>query len=136
MMGGLLYPEVGRQILTAFYQVYNTLGFGFLEKVYENALVQKLRNNGHHIRQQVPIKVYFEGQVIGDYFADIIVDNIVIIEVKAAEALHEAHEAQLTNYLRATNIELGFLVNFGEKPEFRRRIFTNDRKEAINGKGL
>lgn len=136
MKGRLLFPEVGRRVLTAFYQVYNTLGFGFLEKVYENALVNKLKKNGHYVQQQVPVKVYYEGEVIGNYFADIVVDKRVIIEVKAAEALHEAHEAQLINYLRATSIELGFLVNFGEKPEFRRKVFTNDRKEAFHGKAV
>ncbi|MEX2116285.1 MAG: GxxExxY protein [Bacteroidota bacterium] len=88
MKSRLLFPEVGRRVLTAFYQVYNTLGFGFLEKVYENALANKLRKNGHYVQQQVPVKVYFEGEVIGNYFADIVVDKSVIIEVKAAEALH------------------------------------------------
>lgn len=136
MKSRLLFPEVGRRVLTAFYQVYNTLGFGFLEKVYENALASKLRKNGHYVQQQVPVRVYFEGEVIGNYFADIVVDKCVIIEVKAADALHEAHEAQLINYLRATSIELGFLINFGEKPEFRRKVFTNDRKEAFHGKAV
>lgn len=132
MKGKLILPEVGKWVLDSFYHVYNTLGFGFLEKVYENALAKSLRKRGHHIHQQFPIKVFFEAEAVGDYYADIVADDIVIIEVKAAGAIHGAHEAQLVNYLRGTNIELGYLLNFGEKPEFRRKIFTNDRKEAFH----
>lgn len=132
----LLFPTEGKEVLRVFFYVYNKLGYGFLEKVYENALVASFRRYGHAVRQQSPIKVYFDGCVVGDYVADIIIDDRIIIEVKAAEAIHEAHEAQLTNYLRATEIELGFVLNFGEKPEFRRRIFTNDRKEAFHGKAI
>jgi GxxExxY protein len=112
-------------IIKAFYNVYNLLGYGFLEKVYENALLIELESLGLEVKRQVPIKVYFKGQEIGNYFADIVVNDIVIIELKAAEVLVEAHEAQLTNYLRATNIEVGLLLNFGKQPQIKRKVFTN-----------
>jgi GxxExxY protein len=112
-------------IIKAFYNVYNLLGYGFLEKVYENALLIELQSLGLEVKRQVPIKVYFKGQEIGSYFADIVVNDVVIIELKAAEILVEAHEAQLTNYLRATNIEVGLLLNFGKQPQVKRKVFTN-----------
>jgi len=114
------------RIIRAYYNVYNTLGFGFLEKVYENSLVFELQKQGLHGRRQVSIEVNYFDKSVGSYFADIIVDNLVILEIKAAEALCEAHEAQLLNYLRATNIEYGLLLNFGQKPEIRRKVWTND----------
>ena len=124
----LLYPDESRDILRAFYHVYNDLGFGFLEKVYENALAISLRKLGREVIQQGHLKVYFEEETVGDYFADLIVDNAVIVEIKAQESLHPAHEAQLLNYLRATELELGFLLNFGEVPQFKRKIYSNERK--------
>ena len=130
----LLHSDVTELIIKAFYHVYNTLGYGFLEKVYENALKLTLEKWGLSVGQQVPIKVYFEGQQVGDYFADLIVAGRVIIEVKADEALHPAHEAQLVNYLRATDVEVGLLLNFGPKPEFRRKVFSNERKPTVTGK--
>ncbi|PIZ95399.1 MAG: GxxExxY protein [Candidatus Magasanikbacteria bacterium CG_4_10_14_0_2_um_filter_33_14] len=114
------------RIIRAYYNVYNTLGFGFLEKVYENSLVFELQKQGLHGRRQVSIEVNYFDKSVGSYFADIIVDNLVILEIKAAEALCEAHEAQLLNYLRATKIEYGLLLNFGQKPEIRRKVWTND----------
>lgn len=124
--------ELCRKIIKAYYSVYNTLGYGFLEKVYENAMVLELRKLGIHGRRQVPIKVFYDGDRVGDYFADIIVEDLIIIELKAGEALCEEHEAQLINYLRATSIEVGFLFNFGQKPEFRRKIFENKYKKSVN----
>jgi GxxExxY protein len=124
----MLHGEVTDLILKAFYHVYNTLGYGFLEKVYRQALVVTLRKWGLRARPEVPIKVYFEGELVGEYFADLVVNDCVILELKAAEALCPSHEAQLVNYLRATDIEVGMLLNFGRKPEFRRKLFTNDRK--------
>jgi GxxExxY protein len=112
-----------------FYHVYNTLGYGFLEKVYERAMAIKLRNAGLSVNQQQPIKVFFEEQLVGDYFADLVIENVVIVELKAGEAIAEAHEAQLMNYLKATEMEVGLLLNFGPKPEFRRKVFTNDKKK-------
>jgi GxxExxY protein len=112
-------------IIKAFYNVYNLLGYGFLEKVYENALIIELESLGLVVKRQVPIKVYFKEKEVGSYFADIVVNDVVIIELKAAEILVEAHEAQLTNYLRATNIEVGLLLNFGKQPQIKRKVFTN-----------
>ena len=101
------------------------LGYGFLEKVYEYALGIELRKMGFKVTQKKKIKVYYEGQIVGYYESDIIVNNLVIVETKAKESLREEHEAQLINYLRATKIEVGLLMNFGKKPEFRRKIFTH-----------
>src|SRR5262245_33770893 len=126
----LRHGEVTEKILQAFYQVYNTLGYGFLEKVYENALVIELRRMGLRVEQQAKIKVYYEGIEVGEYFADLLVEECVIVELKTAEALCEEHYAQLLNYLKATKIEVGLLLNFGPKPEARRKVFDNDRKPA------
>jgi GxxExxY protein len=125
----LLHGDVTDRILKAFYHVYNTLGYGFLEKVYENALALTLRKAGLSVGQQVPIKVYFEDEQVGEYYADLLVQECVIVELKAGEALCDAHEAQLLNYLKATDIEVGLLLNFGPKPEFRRKVFANERKK-------
>lgn len=126
---GLLHEDVTEKIIRAFYTVYNHLGFGFLEKVYENALLIELRKMGLIAERQVAIKVYYQEFTIGEYFADIIVNDCVIIELKAAEGIVEEHELQLINYLKATEAEIGLLLNFGKKPEFRRKIFTNDTKK-------
>ena len=124
----LLHRELTDQILKAYFYVYKTLGYGFLEKVYENAMVVTLRGWGRSVGQQVPVRVFFEGEVVGNYFADLIVDGRVIVELKAAESLDPAHESQLLNYLKATNIEVGLLLNFGTKPDFRRKVYGNERK--------
>jgi GxxExxY protein len=121
------------QIISAFYRVYNSLGYGFLEKVYENALAIELRKAGLIVNCQQSVKVYYEGHLVGDYVADMIVNNKVILELKAAEALHPAHEAQLMNYLKATEIEVGLLLNFGDKPQFSRKVFANTRKNLAQG---
>ena len=120
--------ELTGLIIKAFYTVYNTLGYGFLEKVYENALAVELRRLGLAAECQRPIAVYYGGELVGEYFADIVVNGKVILELKAAEALHPAHEAQLVNYLRATDIETGFLFNFGREAKFARKYFSNERK--------
>jgi GxxExxY protein len=116
------------RIIKAFYKVYNELGYGFLEKVYENALALELQSIGLGVRRQQPTRVFYFGRQVGDYYADLVVENLVIIELKCAEGINEAYEAQLLNYLKATEIEIGLLLNFGPKPEFRRKIFTNDKK--------
>ena len=113
------------KIIRAYYNVYNTLGYGFLENVYEKSMVIELPRVGLHGRRQVPIQVYYVGENVGLYFADIVVEQAVILEIKAAEALRPEHEAQLLNYLQATDIEYGLLLNFGPKPEFRRKKWTN-----------
>ena len=125
----MLYENKTRKIIKAFYTVYNTLGYGFLEKVYQKALLIELRKMGLYCQEEYPVRVYYDEELVGDYRADIIVDNCIIIENKAAEGLAEENEFQLINYLKATEIEVGLLLNFGKKPEFKRKIFTNDRKE-------
>ncbi len=120
-----LYSELTELIIKCFYKVYNKLGYGFLEKVYENAFKIELENSGLSVERQLPIKVYYERQIVGDYFADLVVENKIILELKAAESLCEEHEFQLINYLKATNLEVGLLLNFGKKPEVKRKIFTN-----------
>ncbi len=130
MSSSLKYGELTSDIINAFYTVYNRLGFGFLERVYENALAYELRKRGHRVTQQAPITVRYDAIVVGEYFADILVDGKVIVELKVAERINEAHVAQLVNYLKATEIEVGLLLNFGSKPEFRRKIFTQPKKSA------
>ena len=112
----MLHTDITDSILKAFYKVYNVLGYGFLEKVYENAMRIELIGMGLFVEQQKNIKVYYESVQIGDYYADLLVNNLVIVELKAAETLCEEHEAQLLNYLRATNIEVGLLINFRVNP--------------------
>lgn len=131
-MENLKHSEVTGQIIKAFYRVYNTLGYGFAEKVYENALALELRELGFNVVQQAPIKVFYKEQEVGEYFADLIVENCVIIELKAADNFIKAHEAQLLNYLKATKIEVGLLLNFGTSAEYRRKVFGNDRKDLKN----
>ena len=126
----MLHEEITSDIINAFYHVYNTLGYGFLEKVNENALAKELAKRGHAIKQQVPIQVLYEGETVGEYFADILVDDKVILELKVAEEIAEAHEAQLINYLKATNTQVGLLLNFGPKAEFKRKIFTKGKNRT------
>jgi GxxExxY protein len=123
-----LHSKLSAQILKAFYTVYNILGFGFLEKVYENSMMIELRKIGLHCRQQQHIDVFYDDERVGDYFADIIVEDTIIIELKAAKVLSSDHEAQLVNYLRATDVEVGLLLNFGKKPQHKRRVLTEDYK--------
>lgn len=124
----MLHEELSGKILNAFYYVYNTLGHGFLEKVYENALVIECRKQNLYVKQQQRIDVYYEGLEVGEYYADLFVNDVIVLELKAVDAIAPEHEAQLINYLKATNIELGLLLNFGPKPQFIRRILTNDKK--------
>jgi GxxExxY protein len=124
----MLHQQTAEAIISAFYQVYNTLGYGFLEKIYENALVHELTKQGWRVQPQWPIQVYYDGLLLGDYVADLLVEECVIVELKAVDNLHPQHVAQLLNYLKATHIEVGLLLNFGPKPTFERKIFTNDRK--------
>ena len=108
--------------------VYPKLGYGFLEKVYENALAISLTEIGLKVQQQARILVYFGSREVGEYFADLLVEDAVIVELKAVSRLLLEHEAQLLNYLRATQYEVGLLLNFGPKPDFRRKVFDNSRK--------
>jgi GxxExxY protein len=119
------YTELAQKIIKAFYQVYNTLGYGFLEKIYENAMIIELKSAGIYVEKQEQIKVYYKEQQVGEYYPDLIVEEIVIVELKAAESLCEENEFQLINYLKATDIEVGLLLNFGKTPEIRRKVFSN-----------
>ncbi len=115
-------------ILKQFYRIYNDLGYGFLERVYQNALYFALVEQGLKCEAEKSIKVYHDGHVVGDYRADLLVEECIILELKACEELNPAHEAQLINYLRATEIEVGYLLNFGKKAKFSRKVYSNNRK--------
>jgi len=125
----LLHKEITEKVIKAYYKVYNTLGYGFLEKVYENAMAIELSNMGFDIKCQYPIIVFYESKIVGEYYADIVVNNIIVIELKASSALLEEHENQLINYLKATEIEVGLLMNFGKEAEYKRKVFMNKIKK-------
>ena len=131
-MENLKHSEITGAVIKAFYKVYNSLGFGFLEKVYENALIIELHELDLTVEQQRPIAVYYRDQLVGEYFADLIVNNCVIVELKTGESMSRAHEAQLINYLRATDIEVGLLLHFGQSAEYRRKIFDNNGSISVN----
>lgn len=124
----MLEASITDQVIGAFFEVYKDLGYGFLEAVYANALSVELRSRGLELTREVPIQVVYRGVPVGTYRVDMIVEGRVLVEVKSAKALSEADERQLLNYLKATNVEVGFLLHFGPEPGFRRRIYTNDRK--------
>lgn len=124
----LLHEELTAGILKVFYEVYNELGYGFLERVYQNAMYYELKNQGYEVHAQKKINVYYKDIIVGDYFADLIVNETVILELKANEILTKEDNYQLINYLKSTSCEVGLLLNFGKKPEFIRRIFQNYRK--------
>lgn len=123
-----LHSDLTREIISSAFYVFDNLGFGFMESVYEKALVHQLKKKGLYAIRQKAISVHFDEVLVGDFRADIIVENKVIIEIKAVETLHEIHEVQLVNYLKATEIEVGLLINFGKKIQLKRKIFTNDLK--------
>ncbi|MFV1976158.1 MAG: GxxExxY protein [Candidatus Scalindua sp.] len=122
------YIELTEKIIEIYYRVYNKLGYGFLEKIYENAMMIEFKNENISAVSQSAIKVLYEGEIVGEYFADILISDKIILEIKAAKNIAEEHEAQLLNYLKATNIEVGLLLNYGPKPNFKRKAFDNTRK--------
>ncbi len=122
------HKALTEQIINIFYKVYNTLGYGFLEKLYESAMMIEFKMAGISAFSQFPIKVHYNKEVIGEYYADILVDDIVIVEIKASRNLALEHEAQLLNYLKATDIEVGLLLNYGPKPEIKRKVMDNHKK--------
>lgn len=124
----LLHKELSEKILKIFFDVYNELGYGFLEKVYQNSLSIELRTRGLQVEKQKQIKVYYRGNEVGEYYADLVVNDLIILKLKAAECLVKEFESQLINYLRGTNIEVGILLNFGRNPEFIRKVYQNSRK--------
>ena len=124
----LLHKDIKEKVIKSFYKVYNTLGYGFLEKIYENAMAIELRKIGLAVKCQHPI-IFYESIIVGEYFADIIINDIVVVELKASKSLLEEHECQLINYLKATEIELGLLMNFGKEADYKRKIFMNKFKK-------
>ena len=125
----MLYKELTGEIIEAFYEVYNKLGYGFLEKVYEKALQEELRIRNIATSTQLPITVYYNQKIVGEYFADLVVEEKVILELKASDTLCKSHEIQLINYLRTTDFQVGLLLNFGKTPQIRRKIFTHQFKQ-------
>ena len=123
------HEDVTEGVIGAYYHVYNTLGYGFLEKVYEHALTLELRARGLLVAIQHPITVWYKGIPVGEYFADLLVNECIIVELKSAVTLTDAHEAQLVNYLKATGIEVGLLLNFGPKAQVKRKVYS----KATNG---
>lgn len=128
----LLHEELTNAIIKTFYEVYNELGYGFLEKVYQNSLYLELKNKGYKVEAQKKISVYYKGTEVGEYYADLLVEDLIILELKAAECIVKDFENQILNYLRGTDCEVGLLLNFGKKPEFKRKIFENHRKNLFN----
>lgn len=126
----MLHHALTDKIIGVFYDVYNELGHGFLESIYETAMVIALREKGLVVERQVEVPVWFRGNKIGTFFADLYVDGVVIVELKAVRSIDPSHEAQLLHYLRSTEIELGLLLNFGVRPEIKRKIFDNPRKSV------
>ena len=125
----LRHSELTNQVIGVFYDVYNELGHGFLESTYAEAMVIALQQVGLTAVRELPVPVWFRGKKVGQYFADILVDDTVLLELKAARTIESAREAQLLHYLRATDIEVGLLLNFGVRPQFRRLLFDNHRKK-------
>ena len=128
------HAELTEKIIAAFYAVYNTLGTGFLEKVYRNALALELAKRGLDAQIEVPIRVYYDGVEVGEYFADLVVQKCVLVELKAVEKVSGEHEAQLLHYLRATDYEVGLLLNFGPEPLVRRKVLDAARKKPRGAK--
>ena len=122
------YAVLTQKIIGVFFEVYNELGPGFLESVYQKALALALESTDLTVRSRIDIPVWFRGHQVGDFEADLLVEKCVLLELKAARALDSSHQAQLLNYLRATDIEVGLLLNFGPKPEFKRLAFDNRKK--------
>lgn len=123
-----LFKKETDEIIGAFYKVYRSLGYGFLERVYQNALFFELLKRGFTCEAQHPINVYYEDQLVGEYIADIVVNDHIILELKAVNELSSEHESQLLNYLKATHIEIGLLLNLGVRPQIKRKIFRNTNK--------
>ena len=127
-----IHSEITGKILKSFFNVYNAIGFGFPEKVYENALSIELKKAGLSCEKQKPISVYYDNEVVGSYFADLVIEEKIIVELKAVEAIIEQHEIQIINYLRATNMEVGLLLNFGVQPQYKRKVLSNEFKKHTN----
>lgn len=132
----LKHRELTEKVIGVFYEVYNELGLGFLESVYQKALEVALKSKGLQVFRKIDVPVWFRGENVGEFEADVLVEKCLLLELKAVRCLVPAHEAQLLNYLRATDIEVGLLFNFGLKPEFKRLAFDNARKRRSDGPQL
>jgi len=126
--GDLKHSDLTGKIISVFYSVYNELGHGFLESVYEEAMTIALREAGIKVQRQLPLPVWFRGQKVGDFKADMLVEEAVLLELKCVRVFEPVHEAQLLHYLKSTEIEVGLLLNFGPSAQFRRLVFANERK--------
>jgi GxxExxY protein len=127
----MIDEEITGRIISAFYKVYNTLGYGFIERLYHNAMIIEIAQDGLFVEIEKPIVVYYGANVLGNFEADLVVERRVIVELKAVEKLQPSHEAQLVNYLGATDIEIGLLFNFGKSAEFKRKLFENEYKRRV-----
>lgn len=125
------HSELSKRIIKVFYDVHTELGYGFSEKVYQKAYAIALREDGMKVDEQVPIKVYFRGQLVGEFFADMVVNDLILLELKSAESIIDEHEAQLLNYLKSTEIEVGYVLNFGKSATFKRKVLDNPRKGSL-----
>ena len=123
------HQELTKEIIGIYYDVYNELGYGFLERVYQNAMLIELKKKGYQVEINKKLIVYYKKEVVGEYIPDIIINDLVILELKTVEYLIEIHENQILNYLKATECEIGLVLNFGKDPQFIRKIFTNDFKK-------
>lgn len=126
------HSDLTGRILGAFFQIHKELGFGFSEKVYEGALEVLLTELGMKVERQKDIFVYYHGQVVGEYKADMIVNGVILLELKSVDKLIDAHDAQMLNYLKSTELEVGLLLNFGRQAEFHRKIYDNPRKGSLS----
>lgn len=127
----MLYEDLTKDIINAFYEVHKELGFGFLEQVYQNALYKELMKRGFNCEPQKPVNVYYKGELVGHYVADMVVNGTVILELKAVSTLRTEHEWQLINYLKATGLQVGLLLNFGFSAEVKRKIFTSETVKSV-----
>jgi GxxExxY protein len=118
------HKDLTGRLIQCVYKVHKALGFGFLENVYQNALLLELEKNGLRAVQETPIQVFYDGIIVGEYMADILVEDRIILELKSVKELHPAHEAQLVNYLKATGLEVGLLINFSDRVEIKRKVLT------------
>jgi GxxExxY protein len=126
--------ELTEQIIKAFFNVYNTLGYGFLEKVYENAMFIELTEMGFYVERQKRVEVFYKGHLVGNYSADMMVENVVVCELKSNEILSSEDERQLLNYLKGTSFETGLLLNFGKRAEVKRKMYDNDKKSWMTSR--
>ncbi len=126
------YVDITELIIKAFYTVYNTLGYGFLERVYRKAMIIELAKLGLEAIEEAAIQVYYDGQVVGNFSADLLVAQKVFVETKSKRTLLEEHEAQLLHYLKSTIYEVGLLLNFGPEPQIKRKAFDNSRKGSLS----